>query len=314
MRPTTTISAAGVIAASLLLVTTVSAQPAARGATLRADPGPPADVADMLERDRANEKASGPPMSRAHLVTVLERLEPGSTRPERLRERQGKSLPAAAQAPEEAREAQGRDRENRGARRADPPGRAELVKVIRALPGGAELIERARRDGAAISAGPGRAAGVLAWLNPFRVPEARAQSDYSVTVTPTQYSRYSPEYAYLWAYGAQCCSTSHIGLAAPRSWSTGGTSNSITGPYAGLSIRVPATGWYIVNFRGVTYGARASLTHGYSADVVRTFDYSNRSGTQDYPALVHLTQGHHVFYFIVTGGGMYVQQANAYSL
>lgn len=308
----TTVVITGCLAASLFLASTANAQRADGLPRLPAAAGPPAEVQELQERAATRDPVRR--IDRAYVLGALEKIDPGSTRPENLRRRGNRPLPGAAQAPREARAGQQQERDRPD--RAKVPTREDLLREIRGMPGGPELLEKARRGGANISSNLSRPDSWLAELNPFRVREARAQSNYSVVLTPQNPKQSSP-YASLKAFGASATAFSSQNI--PRwtlqnySVTKNGLVTRIDGPQAGLSIDIPTTGWYVLNYRG--YGRNiAQLVHEPNPAIVRKWNYFSQNTWANYPAVVHLSAGWHYLSFIVTSGSLMLTSVSIYSL
>jgi hypothetical protein len=281
----------------------------------------PALVAAQELPPRLPAAASPPP--------ELERLQEAQTRAEQA-QKERRALPTVPTPPDVQREMEEvRQRaapQGAGAQRA--PSREELLQRLRDLPGGADRLEQARKRGAPIPGAPGdgdtgspptaslldRALEVLAWLNPFHIESAHAQSpSFSVSLTTPNFSSSSPS---AWAFFAGV----DVWANAPNSrWVsyTGGSTTAIERPYAYFSVNVPTAGWYIVNFSGWGSNSKASLHHyggGSGWQPVTGWDYSNRYENLAYPALLELAPGQHYFIFKPTQGGVLLTGIQTYSL
>ena len=183
------------------------------------------------------------------------------------------------------------------------PGVQDLLNTIRNMPGGPALIDQARRDGARISQGSKKQNKWLSWFTPLFPSEAFAQTDFSVTLTPTK-----PEVGpnYLSFQYVNIPKTSDVQLL------TNSKNAVIPRSMARTWIQVPNTGWYIVNVEAIGYcqSNPAMLRHldpekkgsGPFAGLKQWTDpptqaWSNPPGQQSYPTLVQLEAGRHEFVF-----------------
>lgn len=135
--------------------------------------------------------------------------------------------------------------------------------------------------------------GLLAWLNPFRLPQAEAQTAVSMYLTPQNWVVSSP-YSYLGLYGVIYDATYyhfHAGYSTP--WSA--VENK---PFVRTLFTAPASGWYIIDVRATS--AAAKLRHQYSGPIIETWDAASvpcTGGICDYATMEYLQQGAHYFYF-----------------
>jgi hypothetical protein len=290
----------------LLAPTMLSAQGVPLPPQLPAAAEPPPEVREMQQRERQARPDPLQRVTREHALQVLERLQPGATRPENL---PAEALPAA-EPPAGFAEVEERERQVRAVRDPGPPTREQLIGKIRELPGGAERLQEARRQGAPITAETSRLQAALAWLNPFAAREAWARSNFSVTVTATNRVSTNPA-ANLRGYG-NVTWPSHNRLDLwPRGGTFAGMTHSRENPYAEFYVAIPADGWYIISFRGVQSGSGARLVHGGS--IVASWDYAS-SSWESYPTVLRLSQGGHWFRFVNISGWLEVESATAFSL
>lgn len=275
---------------------------------LPAAANPPAEIQEM--EAQAARQDPGERIDRARILELLEEREPGSTRLDTPRRRQAKPLPGAARPPEIARQAEGPQE-----RRPQVPTRKEILDEIRSRPGGPELLEQARRRGAKISAAPGGPGEWLALLNPFRVREAHAHTDYSLVLTPINPRQSSP-YASLYVYGATAYGSGNSTRWQLRNWSItkNGFTTEASGPQAFLLVDIPTSGWYVLNFRGYHSGSKAVLVHEPAPGTVETWDYVRGSTYRNFPTIVYLAQGWHSLSFILTAGSLRLTAVSLYSL
>jgi hypothetical protein len=86
---------------------------------------------------------------------------------------------------------------------------------------------------------------------------------------------------------------------------------------ANISVNVPSSGWYAINVRGYSWGSRAELrggsgVHDYS--LVGQWDYRSASnGWRDYPVVVYLARGWHIFRFHPRDGTIAVRLVTIHS-
>jgi hypothetical protein len=300
--------------ASLLFLVTLFA-PAALGAQgvplppqLPGSAQPPQEIREMEQRERQARPDPVRRVTREHALEALERIRPGATSPENLT---GTPLPASARPPAEIAEMEARERQARAARDPGETPRRQLIDKLKALPGGAERIEAARRQGAPISATTGRLRSAIAFAMPFRVREAWAStSDFSVTLTPTSKTSTNP-LARLSSRGSNVFpGTDRIDLW-PGTIGLDRMQHRRDYPFVWFHVEVPARGWYIINFRGLQYQSSARLVHG--GTVVASWDYSGGSW-EDYPTVLLLSAGEHYFQFVNTRYWVEVASATAFSL
>jgi hypothetical protein len=201
------------------------------------------------------------------------------------------------------------------------PTRESLLEKIRQMPGGKEMLEEAKKRGARLGmAKPVEPGTSLAWMNPFRVKVAEAQSSFSLTLDPSNkwYSSSTGGYAYIYFYGVLVDANTYNGTVV-RLYPTSSTWASNFGiqvvkPLAYLNVRVDTDGWYILNFEAKgTSGSSVSMKHyeGGAYSTVASWTYSGAS--QSCPALLELSAGWHYFYWI-SSSNVYVYEANVYSL
>ncbi len=194
-----------------------------------------------------------------------------------------------------------------------------LDKVAR-QPGGQEKLRMAKPKGFKTGTAPGTSGFPLASfadLNPFKAGVAHAETGTEVVLTPQYPSKTSPFGADLYILGELSgrfnTSPSYSRLYNYTLGSTIGT--NIYKPGAKLVLRIPSTGWYMINFETYRRGAKATLKHwtGVSTEQIQTWDERSSTGYIDHPALVNLSAGWHYFYWIVepgTGSNMYLYRVS----
>ena len=197
------------------------------------------------------------------------------------------------------------------------PTRDELLQKLRELPGGAERLEQARKRGAPVPAAPPSASAlldavleVLAWLNPFHVATANAQTPaFSVALTP---ANSATQHAAVHYHGASVYAGNPNGRYLFAN--LGSMASGIA--HAQFYVTIPATGWYIVNFTGYGGASKATLSRwtGSTWADVTTWDFSTRYEYLAYPVLLELSAGTHHFIFKPTAGYVYATGLQVYSL
>jgi hypothetical protein len=145
------------------------------------------------------------------------------------------------------------------------PSSGQLLDILRGFPGGKESIERAKVSGARISfRDHDQDEPLLSWLNPFTVPSAFAQGEFSVTLSPRQ-PMVGPHYL----------SFSSVGVRNDASIGFYGTPNFKFTSKGYIWVQVPITGWYIINIEAESmYKNTVELKH-YDPD--SSFFSMNRS-------------------------------------
>jgi hypothetical protein len=277
-------------------------------------PSPP-EPPELLGRERAQEP---PPVGGSPSVDeLLQRA--GVSRAEL--ERRKASPPAPPLPPSPGREQQQRELrelEERANERPPAPGRSptlqDLLSSVRQQPGGAEVLERARRGGAQIPPGSeddardnlqARAArggpsieGATIELVPRRLttqnvlkatrgaPSQTVSGLGSLSVY-AHFPYWLNEYT-IW------------GPLARAEWNS--TSNNVGGPYSvkpwvSMSVNVQNAGWYLINVQATQTGAelRRWTSSGYT--LVQTFTRPTTSGYNAYPVVLNLEAGMHYFYW-----------------
>ncbi|MEX2148848.1 MAG: hypothetical protein WD793_01420 [Steroidobacteraceae bacterium] len=298
------------------------AQPAG-SATIPVFQGTPEPPPEQVALDKQLKEIPSPPQrargSVQELVDQIARQAGGREKLDRARAG-GKPEQAIAAADREAPDVVELERQKPPAPpKSARPSRTELEAAIAAQAGGREKLQRARQGGRPDQPPP-RASlwqQTTHWLAglPSIIAPAHAAGELSLTLTPatnaqgahgglstTQSTPSGTFSGYAVIYGALATNYTpnntaiHVS-AHSRTWDAATTSR-IERPYVYLSTRVPTEGYYIVNTRayagaGVQLRRYVANPSGYA--VVQTFD---ASGTVDRPALIYLTAGYHVFYWV----------------
>jgi hypothetical protein len=183
-----------------------------------------------------------------------------------------------------------------------------IIDALRALPGGAAHLDAATRRGAPIQAlrmgprplGPAASAPAAA-----AIPTPPAA--FSITLTPPGWTAPGGGVFFEGAsilYGTPSLVSS---LTQP------GLGFQVAKSHAEIVLSVPKDGWYVLAVRSRTgsgytalvgHGPLVTLRHGAgSPPVVQTWDYRSRPpGEYLYPALLELSGGSHVFWWILEEG------------
>jgi len=189
------------------------------------------------------------------------------------------------------------------------PARNVLFQKVFKQPGGKEKLQRARPKGLKLGAGSdttGWSLSSLSSLNPFRAGVAHASDGTTLYLTPQYPYKTSPFYGRLIIIGELGgYYNTYSGRARLYNWYLGSQIGTrVYKPCAYLAIRVPTSGWYMINFE--TYnGARATLKHyvsGSGYPTVQTWDERSHTGWTDHPALLNLSAGYHYLYWVVEPG------------
>jgi hypothetical protein len=152
---------------------------------------------------------------------------------------------------------------------------------------------------------PEKESTLLSWLNPFAVSEARAQTAFSLYLTPQ--NRYSSTpFGLITIYGS----------GYTGSWRLYGNgfisvnrSDVEHKPYVYFATNVPAEGWYLINFEAGR--GKAKVRHQYNGPIIETWDFTNQScSTCSYLTAEYLTAGWHYFYFWPDASDIYFYSAS----
>lgn len=190
------------------------------------------------------------------------------------------------------------------------PGIRELLEILRGLPGGAQVIEDAKRRGARLSSNaPLPHANWYAWLNPFEPPAAEAAEGFSVTLSPGHLLEPSREGGHYLSLVGMSITGLHL-YNVPGSFHLSNkrhaTGSQIVKPYAFVHVSVPRDGWYLINFQMFFWNGLATLKRFVPPDqypIIQTFDYTTRPrGQFSFPALLELAAGQHDFYLAIEAG------------
>ncbi len=278
---------------------------------LSASATPPPEVQQLEEL----KKAGGPPEQKSPNTreSVLEKLRSS---------RSGNARPASSGPPPEVQQLEELKKAGTPPAQRQPHTTQELLDKIRSMPGGPEMIEEAKKRGARIGMGSDKSGPYLSYLNLFRVKEAEAQGTFSVTLNPGNNWYSSSPVAYAGFVGAFFfpqgvpSTTPYMNLYSISSPTTTGVGTQIILPHVYFLFNAPNDGWYIINFDAS--GVQASLMHyeGGTFPTVASWNYSGRTGTQSYPAMLELTAGFHSFYWVssLSSGFTSVYEANAFHL
>jgi len=193
-----------------------------------------------------------------------------------------------------------------------PPTMKALMDKVSKQPGGKEKIKRATKKGKTSGMGSemtGILLSGLSELNPFKLKVAHAAS--SLYLYPNYpYKKLSDTfYGWLYIHGAlrgRFYTSSYYVKLWPSHSSTWGY--DVRKPYVYLTVRVPYSGWYMINFE-TYYGAKATLKTRQSGSypTVGTYDTRYTSGSyKDHPALLNLAAGTHYFVWILDQGYPYI--------
>lgn len=138
---------------------------------------------------------------------------------------------------------------------------------------------------------PGEHQTLLAWLNPFQVTSAYAQSPVSIYLTPG--APYHSSNSFLNLFGA---AVYYNGRYILSSYHCGNHSQSEGNPLAYFRVRIPSTGTYMINMQATN--GKAKFRHQYNGPIIDTWDFTTQPyGTYDYLTAEYLEQGDHWFYF-----------------
>lgn len=195
-----------------------------------------------------------------------------------------------------------------------PPVRAspsilQLIEIVRRRPGGAQLIERARRSGATIpstsslndapptigiAGGPSASSATLdrftSVFAPITATVTRPANDVTVAgvgrlTAQALYPFYATNDPAVWgpldriSYGA--CPVG--GSCEARSW-------------VSIYLNAQSTGWYLINVQATPIAAEMrmySSTAPAGYNVVTSFPYPTTAGYSSYPVLLYLAAGTH---------------------
>ncbi|MBN2517065.1 MAG: hypothetical protein JXC33_13660 [Deltaproteobacteria bacterium] len=196
------------------------------------------------------------------------------------------------------------------------PSRKTLLQQILNQPDGKEKIQKANPKGFKLGAGLDTtewSLPSLSYLNPFQAGLAHASDGNLVYLTPDVPHKSSPFYAALNTAGEMRGNNFNRYPGRARLfpyYSNPSLGTDIRNPYAKLTIRAPASGWYMINFETYPYGAKAKLKHQSGSsyrtiETVQTYDLRSHRGFIDHPALVNLSAGYHHFYWVVESGTSY---------
>ncbi len=279
----------GFIGGTLLAGDGLSLQPAPLSAA-EAQPAPPGTGAQPAEQSDVTERG----LPGAPAVRPLPKLPASpAMSPDQAARAALESLAASTQSVQQPR-----------------PGIRELLEILRALPGGAQVIEDAKRRGARLtSIAIPPPANWYSWANPFEPSAAEAAEGFSVTLSPGHLSEPSRE-------GGHYLSLVGMSISGLHNYETPGafklyntrhaSGSQIMKPYAMVHVSVPRDGWYLINFQMFFWNGLATLKRFVPPDqypVIQTFDYRTRPrGQFSFPALLELAAGRHDFYLAIEAG------------
>ena len=192
----------------------------------------------------------------------------------------------------------------------------ELLNKVRQLPGGEQKIQRLKQVRPDIGMGPGETESFLSWLtnlNPFRPKEAHAETD-SLTLTPEKLYSNTPFPGSIEFWGTVYGHLQYQTLILMHQYftlklSTGNVlspqmSRSLR-PFVKLKVKIPSTGYYVINFETAGWGARAYLIHRAGDTYTAEESWDTRSEVNlcvDHPALLNLAAGEHYLFFVLDQG------------
>jgi hypothetical protein len=273
-------------------------------------PAPPAEQPDVTERGLPGQAipskpGTQPSMQKVPILPKLQASPPPTAQP------QPKQPASPETSPDEAARAALQSlAASTQAVQQPRPGIRELLDILRALPGGAQVIEDAKRRGARLSSNsPQPRANWYAWLDPFEPPAAEAADGFAVTLSPGHLSEPSREGGHYLSLVGMSISGLH-NYETPGSFhlynSRHASGSQIMKPYAKVHVSVPRDGWYLINFQMFFWNGLATLKRFVPPDqypVIQTFDYRTRPrGQFSFPALLELAAGQHDFYLAIEAG------------
>jgi hypothetical protein len=186
---------------------------------------------------------------------------------------------------------------------AGKPGESPEEKELSTLP--KPIPPASRRQPRSNLSLPEEESSLLSWLNPFAVSEARAQTAFSLYLTPQ--NRYSSTpFGLMTIYGS----------GYTGSWRLYGNgfisvnrADVERKPYVYFATNVPEEGWYLINFEAGR--GKAKVRHQYNGPIIETWDFTNQScSTCSYLTAEYLTAGWHSFYFWPDASDIYFYSAS----
>jgi hypothetical protein len=184
------------------------------------------------------------------------------------------------------------------------PSKKELLDRVAKQPGGKEKIEKAEKHGTETGMGRDQAGLSFAWLsslNPFKAEAAKAQGAFALTLTPeVPVTSGGAINFYGELSGSAQAYPNRVKLSYHYDWTGDGARGLlIVKPTISVSVRVPTTGWYLLNFEFI-YGQDAHLAHfsGKGMRSVQTWNQYGETGWSDHPVVLYLAAGWHYFYFV----------------
>ncbi len=309
-----------------------SADPSSQGqsAIRRASTTPPPEVAatDKMQKEQEKISKSQARATKQQWEALIMKQDKGA---DRLKIAKGKTVPSqvrksSASPPPHVVEHQKLDKQHQNIPKAQTRAtRQQLEELIMRQAGGADNLKRAKGRIPPTSQIWQGLRTVIAWLNPFNVQTAYAQTlsrDYKPRRPATMLGN-SPNYFDLYTtnpYGNVVIYGNGLSYYTPS------ISSTYLGPYA-TSLNVggkinynfitltqyfPVNGWYIVNLNAyASAGSTVKLWHWGGASYVnlRTFT-SSSSTTSNFPHLDYYTAGTHYFAWTAPAGTFYVYQVN----
>ena len=191
------------------------------------------------------------------------------------------------------------------------PTMKTLMDKVSKQPGGKEKIKRATIKGKTSGKGSemtGILLSGLSELNPFKVEVAHAQSFLTIYCY-SPYKKLSDTFwGYFILYGVKRgygSNSSSLERLVPGIATFGA---DIRRPALDLKVRVPSSGWYVINVETI-YGAKGTLKTYQSGSFVTLQNFDSLSTPEtwkDHPALLNLSAGYHQFYWILEQGAPYI--------
>jgi len=186
---------------------------------------------------------------------------------------------------------------------AGKPGESPEEKELSTLP--KPIPPAPRRQPRSDLSLPEEESTLLSWLNPFAVSEARAQTAFSLYLTPQ--NRYSSApFGLMTIYGSGYTGSWRLYGNGFISVNRADVEHK---PYVYFATNVPAEGWYLINFEAGR--GKAKVRHQYNGPIIETWDFTNQScSTCSYLTAEYLTAGWHYFYFWPDASDIYFYSAS----
>jgi hypothetical protein len=267
--------------------------------------GPP-EMAQMKDEKPAPTKARTRP-SRDALLQQVAKQPGGQEKVQKAKaKQQGKAvLRSSAKGPPEM--AQMKDEKPEPTKARTRPSRDALLQQVAKQPGGQEKIQRANPKGFKLgprSDATGWSLPSISSLNPFQAGVAHASST-PLILTPNAPKKTSPFLGYIGIFGEMGgYYKADLDGARLQNYSYPALGMRIQNPFVYLRFNAFKSGWYLINFRTYSYGAKATLKHytGSGYATVQTWDLRAQRFWVDHPALLYLSAGYHSFYWVVEPG------------